>query len=82
MSQEDLAVLAARAKLRYRGNISAVVHEMAEVLRREEAMDALIRELGADRVPDAEIAELRAELGGQGARPARPAKKPKRRTAA
>jgi hypothetical protein len=63
ITEEDLAVLAARAKQAYGNNVSAVIHEMVETLRRELALDALLNELKADQISDAMLNGLRVEVG-------------------
>lgn len=62
VSAEDLAVLSARAKRMHRGNLSAVVHDMVVALKREQALDELLGELGADRVTEADKQKLREEI--------------------
>ncbi len=62
VSEEDLKVISARAKRVHRGNVSAVVHEMVAALKREEALDELLQTLGGDRVTDAEMDSIRAEM--------------------
>jgi hypothetical protein len=62
ISTADLRVLSARARRLHRGNLSAVVHEMAASLRREEAADEVLRALGAERVTEEEMQEIRREI--------------------
>lgn len=62
VSEEDLAVLTARAKRMHRGNLSAVVHDMVVALKREQALDELLGVLGADRVTEKEMVKLRQEI--------------------
>lgn len=62
VSDDDFRVLTARAKRLYRGNLSAVVHEMAAAVKREEAADELLAMLGGDRISDSDMAEIRAEV--------------------
>lgn len=77
VSADDLAVLTARAKRFHRGNVSAVVHDLVETLRREEALDALVQTLGADAVTDDELRAVEAEI-----REARtPSERPRRKGA-
>jgi hypothetical protein len=63
VSEDDLRVLRARAKRLYRGNLSAVVHEMAAAVRREEAADELLKMLGGDRITEEEMQAIRDEVG-------------------
>ena len=62
ISADDLKTLSARARRVHRGNLSAVVHEMVATLKREEALDSLFKELGADQVSEAAMDGARAEL--------------------
>lgn len=62
VSEDDLRVLRARAKRLYRGNLSAVVHEMAAAVRREEAADELLKMLGGERVTEEEMQAIRDEV--------------------
>ena len=62
VSEEDLAVLSARAKRMHRGNLSAVVHDMVVALKREQALDELLGVLGGDRVTAEEMLKLRQEI--------------------
>jgi hypothetical protein len=62
VSEEDLAVLSARAARVHRGNLSAVVHEMAAAVRREEAADELLEMLGGERVTEEEMQRVRDEV--------------------
>ena len=62
VSEADLKVLAARAKRVHHGNLSAVVHEMVETLRREEALGELLGLLGGDGVTEKEMLALRREI--------------------
>jgi hypothetical protein len=64
VSEDDLAVLVARAGRLHRGNVSAVVHEMVAALRRQDAQDELLAMLGGSRVSDAEVQALREEIAG------------------
>lgn len=68
VSENDLELLTARAKRAHRGNVSAVIHEMALVLRRQEAADELLELLGGDRVTEAEMDAIRAEISGRTSR--------------
>ena len=71
VSEADLAVLVARARRLHRNNVSAVVHEMVESLKREEALDHLIGKLGGADHSDAELDALRAEMVGKPTGPVR-----------
>jgi hypothetical protein len=75
VSEEDLAVLSARARRMHRGNLSAVVHDMVVALKREQALDELLGMLGGDRVTETEMLKLRQEIAAAkpGARRRRPA---------
>lgn len=68
VTEDDLKVLSSRARRVHRGNVSAVVHEMVAALRREEALDELLRTLGAGRVTASEMAALRSEVAGANGR--------------
>ncbi len=52
VAQEDLIILRRRAKRLYGGNISAVIHEMAQKTKKQEAMDRLIASLGGPTLTD------------------------------
>lgn len=73
VSREDLRVLSSHARRFHRGNLSAVIHEMAAALRREEALGELLDMLGADRVSDEDVQAIRDEVAG--ARRRRPKRK-------
>lgn len=62
VSEDDLRVLRARAKRLHRGNLSAVVHEMAAAVKREEAADELLKMLGGDRITEGELQAIRDEV--------------------
>jgi hypothetical protein len=64
VSRDDLRAIRDRAKRMHRGNVSAVIHEMVDHLRRAEALDVLIAELGGGSATDAELSELRSEVAG------------------
>ena len=64
VTAEDLKVLVARAKSTHRGNVSAVLHEMVEVLRRQQALDRLLARLGGNDVTDGQLDSLRNEILG------------------
>lgn len=76
VSEDDLAVLLARAKRVHRGNVSAVVHDMVVALKREQALDELLGVLGGDRVTAEEMSKLREEIAA-----AKPAPRKRRRAA-
>ena len=44
------------------GNVSAVIHELVEFLRRLEAADRVLARLGADRITDKELQQAHDEL--------------------
>lgn len=46
VAAEDLAILRRRAKRLYRGNLSAVIHELVQKAKKQEAMEKLIASLG------------------------------------
>jgi len=62
VTKADLATLSSRARRVHRGNVSAVIHEMIVELARQEALDALVYELGGTRVTEGEVEAIRAEL--------------------
>lgn len=64
VSETDLRTLSARAKRVHGGNLSAVVHDLVAALRREEAAEELLGMLGGDRITDAHVQAVRAELEG------------------
>ena len=82
VSADDLKVLVAHARRDHRGNVSAVVHDMVETLRRQAAMDRLLRRLGAHEISDEEMEDARAELFGARPAAAKPRHSPRRRAAA
>lgn len=61
VTREDLARLERRAKRLFGGNISAVIHEMAEQAEKQEAIDKLWVSLGKPTVTDAERRAILAE---------------------
>jgi hypothetical protein len=61
VSKVDLQNLKQRAKRLHGGNISAVVHEMAEQAAKQEAIDRLWQELGQPTVSDADWTAIVAE---------------------
>lgn len=64
IDRDALKWLKLRAKRLHRGNLSAVVAEATENLRRAEALDRLLDRLGAPALDDAELAAFRAEWAG------------------
>jgi len=63
VSAEDLKILSKRANRLYRGNVSALVHDMIVGLKREQAADELLEILGGERVTEREIQSVRDEVG-------------------
>ena len=61
VSADDLLLLSARAKRAHDGNISAVVHELVDRMRREQAADDVLEMLGG-KVSGAEMDAVRAEI--------------------
>jgi hypothetical protein len=76
VSEEDLRVLSTQADRLYRGNVSALVHDMVAALKRERAADELLDLLGGDGVTEREVQAIREEVA------AAPVKRRKRRRAA
>jgi macrodomain Ter protein organizer (MatP/YcbG family) len=62
VSSDDLRTLSARAKRLHGGNVSAVVHEMVDALRRLEAADQVLAMLGGDRVSEQDMQKVRDEV--------------------
>lgn len=62
VTADDLRVLSARANRLHGGNLSAVIHDIAATLRREEAADRVLRALGGDEVSGAEMEAIRDEV--------------------
>lgn len=62
ITEADLRVVTAQAKRLYRGNVSAVLHDMVETLRRQRALDELIESFGSAPATEAELEALRAEI--------------------
>ena len=71
IDKDKLRMLRKRAKRLHGGNLSAVIDEATEHLRRLEAMDEFLDHVGAPQLTPVELEEIRAEWRG------RP--KPKRR---
>ena len=61
VTKEDLAKLQRRAKRLYGGNISAVIHEMADQAEKQEAIDKLWVSLGKPTVTEKERRAIMAE---------------------
>ena len=69
-------MLRKRAKRLHGGNLSAVIDEATEHLRRLEAMDEFLEHSGAPQLTPDELEAIRAEWQGQ------PKPKPRKRPAA
>jgi hypothetical protein len=65
----DLAWLKRRAARAHGGNLSAAVAEGTKLLRHNEALTALLDDLGAPALSAARLAALGAELDGRVATP-------------
>lgn len=66
IDRADLAMLRARARRLYGGNLSAAIAEGVRRLREEEGREALVRWLGdAGRTTEAEREAIRAEQRGE-----------------
>ncbi len=52
VAEEDLTILRRRAKRLYDGNLSAVIHEMAQKAKKQEAMEKLVASLGGPSLTD------------------------------
>lgn len=76
LSKDDLRLLTERARRIHRGNLSAVVAEMTETLRRQEALASLLAGFGGEPSTASELQALRDEIVGA------PTRKPRRRPAA
>ncbi len=61
VTNEDLRRLERRARRLYGGNISAVIHEIAEHAERQDAIDRLWSSLGEPTVTDKERKAIMAE---------------------
>ncbi len=62
VSADDLRLFMRRARQKHGGNLSAVIHELAGSLRREEAADRLFRLLGNPKFTEEELARIREEI--------------------
>jgi hypothetical protein len=65
VAAEDLAILRRRAKRLYGGNLSAVIHELAQKAKKQEAMEKLIASLGGPSLTDEDRAAIDAEWTGR-----------------
>lgn len=65
VAAEDLAILRRRAKRLYGGNLSAVIHELVQRAKKQEAMEKLLASLGGPSLSDAERAAIDAEWSGR-----------------
>lgn len=74
ITEADLRVVTAQAKRLHRGNVSAVLHDMVETLRRQHALDELIESFGAAPASEAELDALRTEIAASA-----PARRERRR---
>jgi hypothetical protein len=61
VAEEDLEILKRRAKRLYDGNLSAVIHELAQKAKRQEAMERLIASVGGPSLTDEERRAIDAE---------------------
>lgn len=61
VTKEDLVRLSRRAKRLYGGNISALIHEMAEQAEKQEAIDKLWENLGKPTVSEDERSAIIGE---------------------
>ncbi|MGO9711706.1 MAG: hypothetical protein ACLQBL_22770 [Polyangiaceae bacterium] len=71
IDKDKLRMLRKRAKRLHGGNLSAVIDEATEHLRRLEAMGDYLERIGAPELTDEQYEDIRAEWHGQ--------PKPKRR---
>lgn len=65
VAEADLAVLKRRAKRLYDGNLSAVIHELAQKAKKQEAMERLVAVLGGPSLTDDERRAIDAEWSGR-----------------
>lgn len=68
VATEDLRILRARARRAYGGNLSAVIHEIAEAVKRADAADEVLSALGGERITEREMEEIRREAFATGRR--------------
>jgi hypothetical protein len=71
IDKEKLRILRKRAKRLHGGNLSAVIDEATEHLRRLEAMDEFLHHVSAPQLTGEQLDEIHAEWRGP-ARPKRP----------
>ncbi len=62
VSEEDFGILTARAERLHGGNLSAVVHEMAEIAKRDDAIDRFLAMSPEVVVTDEEVQAVLDEL--------------------
>jgi hypothetical protein len=65
VGEEDLKILKRRAKRLYDGNLSAVIHELAQKAKRQEAMERLIASMGGPSLTDEDRQAIDAEWSGK-----------------
>lgn len=65
IGEEDLKILKRRAKRLYDGNLSAVIHELAQKAKRQEAMERLIASMGGSSLTDEDRRAIDAEWSGR-----------------
>lgn len=65
VADEDLKILKRRAKRLYDGNLSAVIHELAQKAKKQEAMERLIGSLGGPSLTDDDRRTIDAEWAGK-----------------
>lgn len=65
VADEDLKILKRRAKRLYDGNLSAVIHELAQKAKKQEAMERLIATLGGPSLTDDDRRAIDAEWAGK-----------------
>lgn len=65
VGEEDLKILKRRAKRLYDGNLSAVIHELAQKAKRQEAMERLIASMGGPSLTDEDRRAIDAEWSGK-----------------
>lgn len=64
LAEDDLKILRRRAKRLYDGNLSAVIHELAQKAKRQEAMERVIVSLGGHSLTDEDRRAIDAEWAG------------------
>jgi hypothetical protein len=62
VTHEDFAVLSQRAKRLHGGNLSRVIKDMAEAIRRDEAAERVLVRLGGNRVTEQEMQAIRDDV--------------------